>query len=243
MSRAWPMPYPRGLVAAGFAALALAGTLASQALGQALSADPASAQAPALLEAVPRQFGSWHAIEGGAPPVNPAQPEADGQPGRVYDAIVSRTYAAADGSQVMLMLAWQRAQYQEDRIHSPELCYYAQGFVLNDRRDVTVPIGVLPVPARAFHGASLARREDVVYWIRTGNLLHAGSLDTRREIFTAALAGRIDDGLLVRVSTTDDFGPARSAEARRALLVRFLQDLFAASPAPTRAVLVGNGDS
>lgn len=218
--------------------LALGATVGSMALGHTLRAAPMG-DVPALLTQVPPAFGRWQMVPGGAEPVNPAQPDAQGRPGRVYDAIVSRSYAAPDGTQIMVMLAYQAQQYQEDRVHSPELCYYAQGFVLGDQRDVPLNLAQRTVPARAFHGVSLHRNEDVVYWIRTGNELRAGSLATRFEIFNAALHGRIDDGLLVRVSMTDDTGPALSPTARRALLVRFTQELFAASPMPVRTALVG----
>lgn len=226
-------------VGGGFLALALLATAGSMALGRTLHPAPMPGAA-ALLARVPEAFGRWQIVPGTAEPINPAQPDAQGRPGRVYDAIVSRTYAAPDGAQVMVMLAYQDRQYQEDRIHSPELCYYAQGFVLQDRQDVVVSLaGRARVPARAFHGASLHRHEDVVYWIRTGNALRADALATRFEIFNAALHGRIDDGLLVRVSMTDDLGPPMSALARRRLLVRFLQDFFAASPVPVRLALAG----
>jgi EpsI family protein len=192
-----------------------------------------------VLDRVPARIGAWAQIPDTTAPVNPARLDALGRPGQIYDAMVSRTYGLPDGTQIMLMLAWQREQHQEDRIHSPELCYVAQGFVLLDPEDLAVPIGTLTIPARTFDARSLSRDEEVIYWIRTGQGLRANSVATRWEIFTAGLRGRIDDGILVRVSTTDLAGPARSTAEKQALLARFMADLVRSVPADTRAALLG----
>ena len=197
-------------------------------------------QAASAMNQVPQNFGKWREIPDTTVPINPARPDGFGRPGQTYDKIVSRTYLAPDGTQIMLMLAYQREQRQEDRVHSPELCYYGQGFVLQGNRNVKVPLGNRLIPARAFSAVSLERQEDVVYWIRTGNELRPDAVSTRLEIFKSGVKGRIDDGILVRVSTTDLAGPSRSAAEKQALLTRFLSELATASPANTQAILAGH---
>jgi EpsI family protein len=193
-----------------------------------------------VLEQIPEKIGQWVMIPSMIPPVNPERPDALGRPGHVYDDVVSRTYVEPDGTQIMLMLAYQSEQRQEDRVHSPELCYYAQGFILSGRHDVVIPLAHGTVPARAFTGTSLNRREDVIYWIRTGNELRSDSVTTRLEILTSGLDGRIDDGILVRASMTDNFGPMRSAATKQDILMDFLRKTIAASPSGTRVALIGH---
>ena len=219
-------------------AIALSGTLAAQVMGARLQPAPVAPTTDAITH-VPERIGTWLAVKDLTVPVNPARPDSNGRPGQVYDAMVSRTYLAPDGSRVMLMLAYQTQQFQEDRVHSPELCYYAQGYVIKDQKNIQLRENELNFSARFFTGNSISRNESVIYWIRTGNLISQSSLATRGEIFASGIKGKIDDGILVRVSMVDAPGESHSSDEQIAMMTGFLRELLAASPADSRLALLG----
>jgi len=150
-----------------------------------------------------------------------------------------RTYENDRGQVVMLALAWGATQRQEVKVHRPDLCYVAQGLQIRS---------LIPKSFSGIAGASstvtgkqmIAIRgnggEAVSYWIRIGSLYSEDAIDTRLHIFKEGLAGRIPDGILVRASM-----PIRSeAEANEAwpIIEGFLRDLVAATPKPTRRMLL-----
>lgn len=225
------------LCAAAMLALAGGAAGASQLLTHRLHRVPVADKE--ALEAIPARIAGWSLVPSDEPPVNPALLDAFGNPVLVYDKIVSRTYRNADGRQIMLMLAYQREQHQEERVHAPDLCYYAQGFVLTAHQAFDLPLAAGSAGVRAFTAEAKSRREEVVYWIRTGTLLRREALATRSAIFMSGLKGRILDGLLVRVSMFDLPGDGMTSAEKRAMLAQFLQDMTRSSPAATRALLAG----
>lgn len=218
--------------------LALLGCLAAQIMGSRLHPDPASPTTDAITH-IPERIGTWRAVNTLSAPVNPARPDANGKPGQVYDTLVSRAYLAPDGTRVMLMLAYQRLQFQEDRVHSPELCYYAQGFVIRGQRTIQLRDNALNIQAKFFTGSSISRNESVIYWIRTGNIISENSLSSRSEIFASGIRGKIDDGILVRVSMIESPGTSPDSAAQIATMTGFLRELLAASPPDSRLALLG----
>jgi EpsI family protein len=139
----------------------------------------------------------------------------------------------------MLMLAYQDQQFQEDRIHSPELCYYAQGFIIKDQKNIEIHVNGLSVPAKFFSGSSISRNESVIYWIRTGDTISANSINSRKEIFSSGIKGKIDDGILVRVSMIDSPNASRNSSEQIAAMTGFLHALLAASPSDSRLAMLG----
>jgi EpsI family protein len=139
----------------------------------------------------------------------------------------------------MLMLAYQQQQFQEDRVHSPELCYYAQGFIISDPKPIQLRDNELTIQAKFFSGSSISRNESVIYWIRTGNTISENSLSSRSEIFASGIKGKIDDGILVRVSMVESPGTSPNSAAQIATMSSFLQRLLAVSPPDSRLALLG----
>jgi EpsI family protein len=193
----------------------------------------------ALDALIPGRFGDWTAEPESVSPVllvPDAIADPDAAQSAAYDDVLMRTYRRADGARVMVAFAYGRRQTQEIKIHRPELCYYAQGFVVQS-------LGVRPVhlnAARSVESHALltqnrSRTEIVTYWIRVGERLANDPWSVRWTIFRDGLAGRVPDGLLVRASSLAE-SPA-TAEQELRLQHAFLADLYAATPETTRRFL------
>ncbi len=190
---------------------------------------------------IPSQFGTWREVKTGLVQMD-LTPRQDGQqsfdPLPLYDQTLMRTYQAADGRVVMLALAWGRVQRQEMKIHRPELCYAAQGFMVDDRQAVTLDLGQgIKPPAYHMLTRNSRRVEPVTYWIRIGGSISMNAWQTRRRILGEGLRGTLPDGILVRVSQALPIGS--DSRASYAAQERFLGDLLAAIDPRTRTVLIG----
>lgn len=213
----------------------LLAALAAQALTP-LRAAPAAT--PELDTVVPKHFGRWNEIA--SPYVQAAL--ATPTPGTTtrdqpYDAILMRGYAADDGARIMLALAYAGEQRQDIKIHRPEVCYPAQGFDLLQQRAVTFPVGAAaPIPGTRLLVRNRQRLEAVSYWIRTGDAFPRGAWAMRARIFRDGIAGRISDGMLVRVSSViDDESQAAAAYAQQQ---NFLASLVQVTTARAPGLLV-----
>jgi len=179
---------------------------------------------------VPATIGPWHhASNEGV-----VLPTADELSDRLYDNIVSRTYAAAGVPPVMLMLAYNSEQDGVLQIHRPEACYKAGGFGLTPTQ--TVPLEVAPgrsLDANRFAATAPDRVEQVLYWTREGDRIPSSWLGQKRDLLLANLAREVPDGMLVRVSTFAE------GAAAGPVLETFVRSLVAAAPARLRGLLVG----
>lgn len=181
---------------------------------------------PAILEnAIPKQFGAWQYKPNTYAQVSVntfAQAISDA----IYDQVLMRTYEDKSGKQVMLAIAFAAEQRQEIKIHQPEVCYPAQGFKMLSIKDHEFKLASYPTPIR---GKQLifkkgSKMEAVSYWIRLGNSFPMSGFEMRVKILKEGLKGKIDDGVLVRVSTLiDDESGARAAYQ---LQEKFLTDLI-----------------
>jgi EpsI family protein len=85
-------------------------------------------------------------------------------------------------------------------------------------------------------GVRGARTEPVTYWFTMGDQVVRSRLQRLRVQLAAGLAGRIPDGMLVRVSSI-----SRDAGSAYAEQQRFVAALLAAMPAGAAARLAGTG--
>jgi exosortase B len=206
-------------------AAAMAGAAASFALRPL--AVPFRAGGPGLAQAIPNQFGNWHAVDGPAQ-VNPAVSEpgqrSQDQP---YDEVVMRTYQNTDGMQVMLTVAYAHSLQQDVKIHRPEVCYSSQGFQVTKVMPITLPSEVSktlkPFDARTMTAIRGPRREALVYWVRTGGIHAESALESRIHILSEGIKGHVLDGVLVRVSTL--MAPGQKELDVRPALIQFLRQL------------------
>lgn len=214
------------LIAGSMAAVAAAAGAARHVLADGQKASP-----PQLVRIVPRDFAGWHELTAPATLVS-AQTQEMLQ--SIYNEILARVYAAADGYQVMLSIAYGGDQRGVLRAHKPEVCYPAQGFKLLDSADVVLTTEHGSIPARTLRTALGPRNEPVMYWFAYAGRTSASTWEQRLQSLRLTLTGQVPDGLLFRVSSID-------ADAQRAWRRQgdFVRALLAACTAPARARLAG----
>ena len=196
---------------------------------------PVRAECPAelVLESmVPQAFGDW-SID---PTLAPVALTADVQAklDRIYSQTVSRTYVNTAGERVMLTVAYGGDQSDALKAHRQEVCYTAQGFTIHDlhHADLAVQGGAIPVTRMlAIRGE---RSEPVTYWFTMGDRVVRGRVERLAMQLREGFAGRIPDGMLVRVSSiSPDTGAAYAAQQA------FIGQLLAAMPTGDRVRLAG----
>jgi len=190
-----------------------------------------SADIGRLEQVVPETFGDWTLMP--SPTVQAYLSTGDdgaATSDRLYDQVVMRTYVNANGDQVMLALAYAKEQRQEVKLHLPEVCYPAQGYAVTSLAPAVLRLANgEQVPGMHMLASSNGRSEAVTYWTRVGAGYPRGALATRMRIFRDGLAGKVDDGMLVRASTVVRDG--REAAGAYALQQEFLSQLVAATGA------------
>jgi EpsI family protein len=183
---------------------------------------------------IPTRFGAWNAGEGG----DIVLPETPGSlASQLYNDRVARSYihSGATREEVMLLIAYGRAQSDFLQLHRPETCYPAIGFQVTFRRTTMLQLANnRSIPAVMLTAAAGDRIEDIIYWSRLGDELPQSASAQRAARLRAAMKGLIPDGALVRASAVrQDERPGFEA------LSSFLKDLIAASPPTALAALAG----
>ncbi len=185
---------------------------------------------------IPKQFGDWReAPQGFMQVVNPQTKELLD---KLYSEILTRIYVNADGYRIMLSLAYGSDQRGTLQAHKPEVCYPAQGFVLqkNEAGQLATAFGTIPV--RRLFTTMGARQEPVTYWFTVGDKAVQGTTQKRIVELSFGLTGRIPDGMLFRVSSIDP-DEARAYQRQEQFINQLLQSV---SPVG-RKRLSGLGDS
>jgi EpsI family protein len=100
----------------------------------------------------------------------------------------------------MLSLAYGADQSTENRIHRPEVCYPAQGFLLRNKEKGMIDEGGLNIPVMRLVAEMGNRNEPLTYWIRFGDKVVRGSIEQSLARIRFGLQGSVPDGLLFRVS-------------------------------------------
>lgn len=205
--------------------------------------DSGSIKRVALEQNIPLILGNWRAVGVGNdnPMLNPGGASTD-QP---YDEILYRTYQnSITGKTMSLAIAWGKSQRQEIKIHRPELCYAAQGFEIQSisrikfRLPVTKQLNTVIPGKKMTAAAAGTSRQVVAYWIRIGGLFSENALETRVHLIAEGLAGRIPDGVLVRVSMLVP-NPGEDVVASSAL-DEFLSALIGNLSVEMQSILIGD---
>lgn len=184
---------------------------------------------------VPARMGPWVLGEGGDIVV----PKVPGSlSDKLYSDTLTRLYVNTQtGEQVMLLIAYGRAQSDILQLHRPETCYPAIGLAIQSRKNDDIPLkpGVT-IPAVALTAGEESRIEDIVYWTRLGEYLPRSAGDQRRDRLKTAMEGVIGDGVLVRASMlrqSPDIPPKYDR------LNDFMAALIDAMPARNRPGFIG----
>lgn len=179
---------------------------------------------------VPVRFGEWSVVSNSGVLLPPPDSLSD----RLYDNLVTRVYQGQGGDQVMLLLAYNNVQDGVLQVHRPEVCYPVGGFKLSETREVPFRAMGRTIPANFFTAVGSNRTEQVAYFTRLGDSFPRSWAEQRITVIRANLAGRIPDGMMLRVSL--DGGDQRLAlETLRG----FTEEFVRASAQPLRKLLLG----
>jgi EpsI family protein len=184
-------------------------------------------------DVIPQSVGDWAAVAyEAAPIINPEQ-----QQGLLedYDEILSRTYVnRRTHTEVMLSIAYGSDQSHARQIHKPEVCYPAQGFVIDSVQRVQFDLASRQIPVTTLHATRGRRSEYIGYWIVEGSSIVRGAIEQNMKRMLLALRGIRVDGLLFRVSTLSD-----DSMTSTVLLEQFSQALLQSVSPSVRSKLVG----
>ena len=186
-----------------------------------------------LAAIVPHAFGDWREeAQGGVQIVDPLQQE---KIDRIYSQTVVRTYVNADGYRIMLSIAYGANQEDDMQVHRPEVCYPAQGFVLQDRHGARISTASASLPITRLLTSQGQRSEPVSYWITVGDQVVSSDLQKKRTEISHALHREIPDGMLVRFSSID-------SDSKRAYAMQehFAQAMLDAIAPESRPRFAGN---
>ncbi len=211
-------------------------------LGSALAAPllkPVRAEGSAALvleSMVPQAFGDW-SID---PTIVPVAPTADVQAklDRIYSQTVSRTYVNSAGEYMMLTVAYGGDQSDALKAHRQEVCYTAQGFTIHELHHGDLAVQGASIPVPRLLARRVERSEPVTYWFTMGDRVVRGRAERLGVQLREGLAGRIPDGMLVRVSniSSDTRGAYAAQQA-------FIAQLLSAMPSTQRVRLAGAAGS
>lgn len=221
-------------------ALLIAGLMFAASIGAMVARPSMKAieigQVVALESLVPRQFGTWR-----EDPQRYAQvvnPQTQQLLDKLYSDVLSRVYINDRGYRIMLSVVYGSDQRGALQAHKPEVCYPAQGFVVQRNEAATLATRFGDIPVRRLKTAMRTRHEPVTYWFTIGERAVQGKLQKRLVELSLGLTGRIPDGMLFRVSSIDP----DEAQAFRLQDDFILQLLEAVAPAE-RKRLSGLGEA
>jgi len=185
-----------------------------------------------LADLIPRQFAAWTSEDVGDPL---ALNGPESLSAKLYNQLVTRAYTAADGQQVVMLVAYGERQSDELQLHRPEVCYPAFGFELLRNEPAALRVSEsVRLPGRQLLARAPNWQESAVYWTRLGEHFPTSGAQQREARFENTLAGLIPDGVLCRLTTGDT-----SADAWRRLET-FARALITAAPPQGREVLIGS---
>jgi len=182
---------------------------------------------------IPRQFGVWHMDE--KTNIEIINPRLKRRLEEIYSQTLTRTYVNNEGRRVMLSLAYGADQSTENRVHRPEVCYPAQGFVLSSQKKEVINEGGSELPVMRIVADAGSRREPLTYWIRFGDSMIRGSLEQSFARIGYGLRGIIPDGMLFRVSEINT-----DAQQSFALQDEFIADLLNHVSPEAKKALIGS---
>ena len=154
-----------------------------------------------LEKMIPRTFGDWSEEQNRS--VQIVDPQQKEKIDKIYTQTLSRTYVNANGYRIMLSMAYGEDQRDGMQMHYPEVCYPAQGFVLQDRQNGVLTTKSGPIAVTRILTSLGQRNEPVTYWTTVGDRVFQGNIQKKIAEMRYGLDGKIPDGMLIRVSSID----------------------------------------
>jgi EpsI family protein len=186
----------------------------------------------ALEELVPSQFGNWRELKQTAGQIINPQQTALLQ--KLYSQTLSRSYVNAQGTVIMLSIAYGASQSDGVALHYPEVCYPAQGFQLQSNQTVQIETKYGTIAGKRLMTNLGQRNEPVTYWSTLGDRVVQGGLKTKLAQLDYGFNGLIPDGLIFRVSSI-----TRDTAKGHAEQTQFINNLIDALPPASRLRLAG----
>lgn len=131
-------------------------------------------------------------------------------------------------------MAYGSIQDYSLQLHRPEVCYPSSGFTITSLTDIGITLADKAIPARIMVAQRGNRRETVLFWTRVGDAFPRSQWEVRSQIFKGFFTGKLADGIIVRLSTTEFEG-----EAAVATLRKFAIDADAKMPSSAAKLLLG----
>ena len=123
---------------------------------------------------IPKQFGDWR--EEPQQIVQVINPQTQELLDKLYSETLSRTYVNANSYRIMLSLAYGADQRRSLQVHKPEVCYQAQGFVVQKSEAGLLATAFDNIPVRRLFTTMGARQEPVNYWFTVGDKVVHGTM-------------------------------------------------------------------
>lgn len=150
---------------------------------------------------IPGKFGDWRLISSEADVVK--SPELEKAVKDIYSQVLSRSYSDKSGNVIMLSIAYTKDQSDNSgtQSHKPEICYPAQGFIINESHKSELNINSkFTVPIRSVLAIRDSRKESITYWTMVGFKPVTDGLSTKYAQILYGFKNIKPDGLLFRVS-------------------------------------------
>ncbi|MBK1678901.1 exosortase-associated protein EpsI, B-type [Rhodocyclus tenuis] len=149
---------------------------------------------------IPSEFAEWREEKQNATLI--VDPQQQATIDRLYSQTLSRTYMNDHGYRIMLSIAYGTDQ-RESQVHTPEVCYPAQGFTLHNKEPGSLALDHYSIPVVRVVSSLGQRIEPVTYWTTIGDQVIKRGIHKRTLELAYGLAGQIPDGMIVRVSSID----------------------------------------
>lgn len=153
----------------------------------------------------------------------------------IYDQLLSRFYQNDQGQVIMLSVSYGQKQIDDGTLHLPEVCYPAQGFILDSaprKKNIKTSHGVLNV--KQLSVTKNNRHEFITYWTMLGTYNVSGNWEAKLRQVNYGLNNQIPDGLVFRISSL-----GRADQVNIALHEEFIQSLVSSMNAHARWRLTG----
>ncbi len=172
-----------------------------------------------LAEVMPERFAGWVQDHGGANVQLP--PDVEAQIKSIYTETVDRAYVNSSGARMMVTVAYGRDQSDGFKVHRPEVCYAAQGFIVKPPVESQLDLGQRKIGVQHVDTVKGDRYEPVTYWMVIGDQVVNTPWRHKLQQIDYAFRGLIADGLLVRVSSFSR-DPAQAYEEQAAFVRQWL---------------------
>jgi EpsI family protein len=185
---------------------------------------------------IPKQFADWRIDESIVP--LQASPDQEASLKKIYSQILTRTYVSSHGQRIMLSIVYGDGIDRQLDVHRPEYCYAAQGFQVSQYTDQLVQTLFGSISLRRLVATQGQRIEPISYWIKIGDKRLSSTFERKLLKLKQGLTGRVDSGILVRVSSIDN-DESLAYEQQEV----FINALLQAMPEPQRKQLIGDGQA